>query len=108
MLIDYTSYVKSSVNRCSSVIVERRPASALPRETSRAMASLDDFFAKRDKKKGNVKKFTTTDEIAKKIEENSKKVADKAEKAETKERKDRAVSRNVEDGAASESGSGVS
>ena len=37
------------------------------------MASLDDFFAKRDKKKGKGKKFTTTDEIAKKLEETGKK-----------------------------------
>ncbi|CAG2065308.1 unnamed protein product [Timema podura] len=38
------------------------------------MADLDDFFAKKDRKKANRKKFTTTDEIAKKLEETGKKV----------------------------------
>ena len=38
------------------------------------MADLDDFFAKKDRKKGKSKKFTTTDEIAKKLEETGKKV----------------------------------
>lgn len=38
------------------------------------MADLDDFFAKKDRKKAKGKKFTTTDEIAKKLEETGKKV----------------------------------
>jgi hypothetical protein len=38
------------------------------------MADLDDFFAKKDRKKSKGKKFTTTDEIAKKLEETGKKV----------------------------------
>ncbi|KAJ9586304.1 hypothetical protein L9F63_020012, partial [Diploptera punctata] len=38
------------------------------------MADLDDFFAKKDRKKGKGKKFTTTDEIAKRLEETGKKV----------------------------------
>ncbi|XP_058798353.1 protein CDV3 homolog [Phymastichus coffea] len=38
------------------------------------MADLDDFFAKKDRKKGKGKKFTTTEEIAKKLEETGKKV----------------------------------
>jgi len=33
------------------------------------MADLDDFFAKKDKKKSKGKKFATTDELAKKLEE---------------------------------------
>ncbi|KAL7286170.1 hypothetical protein TKK_0019539 [Trichogramma kaykai] len=38
------------------------------------MADLDDFFAKKDKKKAKGKKFTTTEEIAKKLEETGKKI----------------------------------
>ncbi|XP_069692461.1 protein CDV3 homolog [Periplaneta americana] len=38
------------------------------------MATLDDFFAKKDRKKAKGKKFTTTDEIAKKLEETGKKI----------------------------------
>ena len=33
------------------------------------MADLDDFFAKKDRKKSKGKKFATADEIAKKLEE---------------------------------------
>ncbi|XP_012270160.1 protein CDV3 homolog [Orussus abietinus] len=36
------------------------------------MADLDDFFAKKDRKKAKGKKFATTDEIAKKLEETGK------------------------------------
>lgn len=36
------------------------------------MADLDDFFAKKDRKKSKGKKFTTADEIAKKLEETGK------------------------------------
>ncbi|CAG0922730.1 unnamed protein product [Notodromas monacha] len=50
------------------------------------MAQLGDFFAKRDKKKGRGKKFTTTDEIAKKLEETGKKVEKPAEQKPKKER----------------------
>ena len=59
------------------------------------MASLDDFFAKRDKKKSG-KKFTTTDEIAKNIEESRQ----KAEKAELKAKKE--LRKTIEDGARGE------
>lgn len=39
------------------------------------MADLDDFFAKKDRKKSkNVKKFATADELAKKLEDTTKKV----------------------------------
>lgn len=38
------------------------------------MADLDDFFAKKDRKKSKGKKFTTTDEIAKKLEETGKRM----------------------------------
>lgn len=38
------------------------------------MADLDDFFAKKDRKKAKGKKFTTTEEIAKKLEETGKKL----------------------------------
>lgn len=37
------------------------------------MTDLDDFFAKKDRKKAKGKKFTTADEIAKKLEETGKK-----------------------------------
>jgi len=37
------------------------------------MANLDDFFAKKDKKKSKTKKFLTPDELAKKLEDTSKK-----------------------------------
>jgi acyl-ACP thioesterase len=37
------------------------------------MADLDDFFAKKDKKKSKTKKFTTPEEIVKRLEDTSKK-----------------------------------
>lgn len=40
------------------------------------MADLDDFFAKKDKKKSKTKKFTTLDQVAKKMEDTSKKPLD--------------------------------
>ncbi|XP_022913807.1 protein CDV3 homolog isoform X2 [Onthophagus taurus] len=36
------------------------------------MADLDDFFAKKDRKKSKTKKFATTDEVAKKLEDTKK------------------------------------
>ncbi|XP_067003324.1 protein CDV3 homolog [Anabrus simplex] len=44
------------------------------------MADLDDFFAKKDRKKNKAKKFATADEIAKKLEETGKKDRSKKEK----------------------------
>lgn len=41
------------------------------------MADLDDFFAKKDKKKPKGKKFTTTEEVAKKLVETGKLVIEK-------------------------------
>ncbi|XP_077257399.1 protein CDV3 homolog isoform X1 [Temnothorax americanus] len=41
------------------------------------MADLDDFFAKKDRKKAKGKKFATTDEVAKKLEETGKRPAEK-------------------------------
>ncbi|XP_063976417.1 protein CDV3 homolog [Diachasmimorpha longicaudata] len=41
------------------------------------MADLDDFFAKKDRKKAKGKKFTTTEEIAKKLEETGKRTVEK-------------------------------
>lgn len=38
------------------------------------MADLDDFFAKKDRKKAKGKKFATTDEVAKKLEETGKRI----------------------------------
>ncbi|XP_018044663.1 PREDICTED: protein CDV3 homolog [Atta colombica] len=38
------------------------------------MADLDDFFAKKDRKKAKGKKFATTDEVAKKLEETGKRL----------------------------------
>jgi len=46
------------------------------------MADLDDFFAKKDRKKSKGKKFATTEEVAKKLEDTSK----KSEKLPKKER----------------------
>lgn len=43
------------------------------------MADLDDFFAKKDRKKSKGKKFATADEIAKKLEETGKR-SDKIKK----------------------------
>lgn len=44
------------------------------------MSDLDDFFAKKDRKKlKNTKKFSTTEEVAKKLEDTSKKT-DKVKK----------------------------
>lgn len=37
------------------------------------MADLDDFFAKKDKKRSKPKKFLTQDELREKLEDNSKK-----------------------------------
>lgn len=37
------------------------------------MADLDDFFAKKDRKKKTTKKFATTEEVAKKLEDTAKK-----------------------------------
>lgn len=38
------------------------------------MADLDDFFAKKDRKKNkSTKKFSTTEDVAKKLEDNAKK-----------------------------------
>lgn len=46
------------------------------------MADLDDFFAKKDRKKSkSTKKFATTEEVAKKLEDNVKKT-DKTTKKE--------------------------
>lgn len=47
------------------------------------MADLDDFFAKKDKKKAKGKKFLTADQIAKKLEETGKK-AEKTRKEKEK------------------------
>jgi len=44
------------------------------------MADLDDFFAKKDRKKNKGKKFSTADEIAKKLEETGKKAEKPKEK----------------------------
>lgn len=47
------------------------------------MADLDDFFAKKDRKKTKpTKKFTTTEELAKKLEETPKKQESKPRKPE--------------------------
>lgn len=46
------------------------------------MADLDDFFAKKDRKKAKGKKFTTTEEVAKKLEDTSSKPKEKPVKKE--------------------------
>ena len=43
------------------------------------MADLDDFFAKKDKKKSKTKKFLTPEEVVKKLEDTSKKVEQQAQ-----------------------------
>lgn len=48
------------------------------RVSHRSMADLDDFFAKKDRKKAKGKKFTTTEEIAKKLEETGKRLGKKS------------------------------
>lgn len=40
------------------------------------MADLDDFFAKKDKKKSKTKKFLTQDELREKLEESKKAVVE--------------------------------
>ncbi|XP_053668806.1 protein CDV3 homolog [Anopheles marshallii] len=47
------------------------------------MANLDDFFAKKDKKKGKAKKFVTAEEIAKQLDDTSKKVVESKMKLRT-------------------------
>lgn len=49
----------------------------MDRESHHSMADLDDFFAKKDRKKAKGKKFTTTEEIAKKLEETVKRTGKK-------------------------------
>lgn len=44
------------------------------------MADLDDFFAKKDRKKSKSKKYATNEELAKKIEDTSKKIELKPKK----------------------------
>lgn len=53
---------------------EKKPSSKDNSESDHSMADLDDFFAKKDRKKAKGKKFTTTDEIAKKLEETGKRL----------------------------------
>lgn len=59
------------------------------------MADLDDFFAKKDRKKSKVKKFATADELAKKLE-------DTKQKTETRPKKERPVQEGDEAGRAGE------
>lgn len=44
------------------------------------MADLDDFFAKKDRKKTKAKRFATSDELAKKLEDTTKKSETKLRK----------------------------
>lgn len=53
------------------------------------MADLDNFFAKKDRKKAKGKKFTTTEEIAKKLEETAKRLG--------KESKDKSTIQEIEE-----------
>lgn len=58
------------------------------------MADLDDFFAKKDRKKSKaVKKFATTDELAKKLE-------DTKQKSDVRPKKERPVQEGEEGGRA--------
>lgn len=49
------------------------------------MADLDDFFAKKDRKKSKGKKYATTEEVAKKLEDTSKKPEKQVKKERTQE-----------------------
>lgn len=65
---------------CSSCSCEKSLSDAksrVHRESYRSMADLDDFFAKKDRKKAKGKKFATTEEIAKKLEETGKRLGKK-------------------------------
>lgn len=58
------------------------------------MADLDDFFAKKDRKKSkSVKKFATTDEVAKKLD-------DPKQKSDARPKKERPVQEGDESGRA--------
>lgn len=57
------------------------------------MADLDDFFAKKDRKKKAVKKFATADELAKKLE-------DTKQKTDVRPKKERPVQEGDEAGRA--------
>lgn len=58
------------------------------------MADLDDFFAKKDRKKSkSVKKFATTDEVAKKLD-------DPKQKSDVRPKKERPVQEGEEGGRA--------
>ncbi|CAD7076622.1 unnamed protein product [Hermetia illucens] len=54
------------------------------------MADLDDFFAKKDKKKSKTKRFATAEELAKKLDDTSKRTQEPP-----KPRKDRLVNSNA-------------
>lgn len=59
------------------------------------MADLDDFFAKKDRKKSkSTKKFSTTEEVAKKLEDNAKKT-EKVKKERAPEGEDSSVPAHV-------------
>lgn len=60
------------------------------------MADLDDFFAKKDRKKSKAtKKFTTTEEVAKKLEDSAKKNEKPNKKERTLEGEDGALAQHV-------------
>lgn len=59
------------------------------------MSDLDDFFAKKDRKKlKNIKKYATTEEVAKKLEDTSKK-PDKGKKERLAEGEEPHIQPNV-------------
>lgn len=59
------------------------------------MADLDDFFAKKDRKKNkSTKKFSTTEDVAKKLEDNAKKT-EKVKKERAPEGEDNTTSVHV-------------
>lgn len=62
------SHVSRTLCNQSNILAPTVPCRIL------AMADLDDFFAKKDRKKAKGKKFTTTDEVAKKLEETGKRL----------------------------------
>lgn len=60
------------------------------------MADLDDFFAKKDRKKSKTKKFATAEELAKKIEDTTKKSTEVKPRKVTSTNTDGIESKNVE------------
>merc|ERR1711962_1346560 len=71
--------------------------------TYTTMADLDSFFAKKDKKKVKGKKFTTTDEIAKRLEDSEEKLLKTKPKSEPIKKQDDGASDGDKEDSSNES-----